>query len=131
MKVKVTPLRCNGVQRQKWMRAMGKVRGDLVIGDRRDTINQRMTRAAELRNTDDPQHRTWILFDVQLLWWKSTQLLLGGYERHVHWSGTTIDFAQTWLVSLSDVDGPPSVLAETAPAQQEGHACQTTVDHTP
>lgn len=43
MKVKVTPLRCKGVQRQRWMRAMGKVRGDLVIGDRRDTINNRMT----------------------------------------------------------------------------------------
>lgn len=128
MKVKITPLRCKGMQRQKWMRAMGKVRGDLVIGDRRDTINHRMTRAAELRNTDDPENRAWILFDVQLLWWKSSQLLLGGSERHVAWDGTTTDYAQTWLVNLSDGDGTPITHAEAAPALQEDPELQTTID---
>ncbi|MGC5887714.1 hypothetical protein [Ralstonia pseudosolanacearum] len=131
MKVKITPLRCKGVQRQKWMRAMGNVRGDLFIGDRRDTINHRMTRAAELRNTDDPQHRSWILFDVQLLWWKDSHLLLGGSERQVEWSGATTDYAQTWLVSLQDVDGTPPGPAETTPALQEDHEHPTTIDTLP
>ncbi len=125
MKVKVTPLRCKGVQRQRWMRAMGKVRGDLVIGDRRDTINNRMTRTAELRYTDDPEQRPWILFDVQLLWWKGTQLLLVGSERQVEWSGATTDYAQTWLVSLSaDDDTPLPAHAEAAPAEPEEHELQ-------
>ncbi len=128
MKVKVTPLRCKGLQRQKWMRAMGNVRGDLFIGDRRDTINHRMTRAAELRNTDDPENRSWILFDVQLLWWKSSLLLLGGSERHVAWDGTTTDYAQTWLVNLSDGSGMPPAHAEATPALQEDHERETTID---
>ncbi len=109
---------------------MGKVRGDLVIGDRRDAINHRMTRTAELLDTDDPEKRSWILFDVQLLWWKNSPLLLGGNERHVDWSGTTTDYAQTWLVSLLD-DDTPAGSAKAAPAQQADHEPQTAIDTLP
>ncbi len=98
MKVHVTPLKSKGVFKQKWARAMGNARGVLYVGDRRDTINQRSTIVAELRETDDTRGQEWLLFEARLVWAKGSQWLLTGYERQVEWNQVAVDYAQTWLI---------------------------------
>lgn len=98
MKVHVTPLKIKGVFKQKWARAMGNARGVLYVGDRRDTVNQRSTIVAELRQTDDTCSKEWLLFDARLVWAKESQWLLAGYERQVEWNEVVTDYAQTWLI---------------------------------
>ncbi|NMV39861.1 hypothetical protein [Ralstonia insidiosa] len=100
MQVNVTALRMRGVEKQKWMRWMGQVRGELVIGECRDTLNKCTTLVAELKNNDDPQRRRWLLFDCRLAWMKGGTIVLRGYERHVEWNQVATDYAQTWLVHV-------------------------------
>lgn len=72
MEVHVTPLKSKGQTKQKWLRAMGNAVGTLRIRDKRDTVNLRSTRVAELFNHRPvrAEGEKWILFDVQLVWAK-------------------------------------------------------------
>lgn len=100
MKVHVTPLFIKGVQKQKWMRAMGNARGTLYLSDRHDNLNRRNSRVAELKDTDDPQRRQWLMFDVQLVWAKGSTFLLSGYERRIEGIDTATNYMQAWIVSF-------------------------------
>ncbi len=100
MKVHVTPLKIRGVLKQKWARAMGNARGILHVCDKRDTINHRTTRVAELAQVEDLSGSQWLLFDAQLVWAKDTMFLLSGYERRIEGIDTATDYAQSWLVRL-------------------------------
>lgn len=117
MEVHVTPLKSKGQTKQKWMRAMGNAVGTLRVGDKRDTVNLRSTRVAELVNHRPvrAEGEKWILFDVQLVWAKGGQFLLSGYERHVEWNGDTTDYAQIWLVTVQ----PPGTSVAIAPETVE------------
>lgn len=123
MKVHVTPLKLKGVMKQKWMRAMGNARGILCLSDKRDTINHRTTRVAELLQPEDLNGRQWLLFDAQLVWAKESMLLLSGYERCIEGIDTTTDYAQTWLVRYpgsSDLGIPTTASSEAcAPTEQQ------------
>ncbi|WKZ88431.1 hypothetical protein N5B55_24505 (plasmid) [Ralstonia pickettii] len=120
MKVHVTPLKIKGVFKQKWMRAMGNARGVLYVGDRRDTINQRSTIVAELRETDDPAKKEWMLFDARLVWAKESMFLLAGYERRIESIDTITDYAQTWLVRIpTRGDGEVDYATDEAAAPTE------------
>ena len=100
MKVHVTPLKLKGVMKQRWMRAMGNARGILCLSDKRDTINHRTTRVAELVQVEDLSGSQWLLFDAQLVWAKDTMFLLSGYERRIDGIETATDYAQSWLVRV-------------------------------
>ena len=100
MKVHVTPLKIKGVMKQRWMRAMGNARGILCLSDKRDTINHRTTRVAELVQVEDLSGNQWLLFDAQLVWAKDTMFLLSGYERRIDGIETATDYAQSWLVRV-------------------------------
>ena len=100
MKVHVTPLKIKGVLKQKWARAMGNARGILHVCDKRDTINHRTTRVAELAQGEDISGSQWLLFDAQLVWAKDTMFLLSGYERRIEGVDTATDYAQSWLVRV-------------------------------
>lgn len=123
MKVHVTPLKIKGVKKQKWMRAMGNARGILYLSDKRDTVNQRTTRVAELAQVEDLSGGQWQLFDVQLVWAKDSMLLLAGCERRIEGIDTVADYSQTWLVrfpTASDTHGPNKVEAEaSAPTEEQ------------
>ncbi|MET2521764.1 hypothetical protein [Ralstonia pseudosolanacearum] len=129
MKVLVKPLKIKGVQKQKWMRAMGNAHGTLVIRDRKDTVNDRVTRVAELIDSDDPQRRTWMLFDVELTSMNGSRLELAGMERHVEWNGVTTDYAQTWLVFFptpgEQVEPVPCPITESATEDSQKLAGET------
>lgn len=118
MKVHVTPLKLKGVMKQKWMRAMGNARGILYLSDKRDTINHRTTRVAELDEVEDQNGKKWLLFDAQLVWAKESMLLLSGYERRIEGIDTATDYAQTWLVRYPG----PSDYANPTPADSEAIA---------
>lgn len=118
MKVHVTPLKIKGVMKQRWMRAMGNARGVLYLSDKRDTINHRTTRVAELDEADDPSGKRWLLFDAQLVWAKESMLLLSGYERRIEGIDTATDYAQTWLVRYPG----PSEYGGLAAAESEAAA---------
>lgn len=123
MKVHVTPLKLKGVMKQKWMRAMGNAHGTLCLSDKRDTINQRTTRVAELQQVEDAEGKDWLLFDAQLVWAKDSMLLLSGYERRKEGIDTLTDYAQTWLIRFpnrADLAGPAvTTAAATAPTEQQ------------
>lgn len=123
MKVHVTPLKLKGVMKQKWMRAMGNAHGILCLSDKRDTINQRTTRVAELRQVEDAEGKEWLLFDAQLVWARESILLLSGYERRKEGIETLTDYAQTWLVRFpgrGDLDGPAVATTRAmAPTDQQ------------
>lgn len=123
MKVHVTPLKIKGVMKKRWMRAMGNARGILYLSDKRDTINHRTTRVAELVQSEDAEGRQWLLFDAQLVWAKGSMLLLSGYERRIEGIDTATDYAQTWLVRYpypSDFGAPAQAAAEAvAPTEQQ------------
>lgn len=123
MKVHVTPLKFKGVMKQKWMRAMGNAQGILCLSDKRDTINQRTTRVAELQQVEDAEGKEWLLFDAQLVWAKESILLLSGYERRKEGIDTWTDFAQTWLIRFpgrADLSGSTvATTAATAPTEQQ------------
>lgn len=123
MKVHVTPLKNKGVMKQKWMRAMGNARGILYLSDKRDTINHRATRVAELVQVEDAEGKQWQLFDAQLVWAKDSMFLLSGYERQFEGIDTPTDYAQTWLVrypSRGDLDSPASATGQAvAPTDEQ------------
>lgn len=121
MEVHVTPLKSKGQTKQKWLRAMGNAVGTLRIRDKRDTVNLRSTRVAELFNHRPvrAEGEKWILFDVQLVWAKGGQFLLSGYERHVQWNGDTTDYAQSWLVSVPAPGTSVAIVPDTVEAPKQ------------
>lgn len=123
MKVHVTPLKIKGVMKKRWMRAMGNARGILYLSDKRDTINHRTTRVAELVQSEDVEGKQWLLFDAQLVWAKESMLLLSGYERRIEGIDTATDYAQTWLVRYpwpSDFDPTAGAQADAvAPTEKQ------------
>lgn len=123
MKVHVTPLKLKGAMKQKWMRAMGNAHGILCLSDKRDTINLRTTRVAELQQVEDAEGKEWLLFDAQLVWAKESILLLSGYERRKEGIDTLTDYAQTWLIRFpdrGDLTGlAVATTAATAPTEQQ------------
>lgn len=123
MKVHVTPLKIKGVMKKRWMRAMGNARGILYLSDKRDTINHRTTRVAELVQSEDVEGKQWLLFDAQLVWAKESMLLLSGYERRIEGIDTATDYAQTWLVRYpwpSDYDSTVGAQADAvAPTEKQ------------
>lgn len=123
MKVHVTPLFIKGVQKQKWMRAMGNARGTLYLGDRHDNLTRRSSRVVELKDTDDPNRGQWLMFDVQLVWAKGSTLLLSGYERRIEGIDTATNYLQTWIVSFPAPGEVPGINLTTteavAPSEQQ------------
>lgn len=102
---------------------MGNARGVLCLNDKRDTVNLRTTRVAELIQVEDPHGKQWILFDAQLVWARDSMLLLSGYERRIESVDTATDYAQTWLVrfpGVGELGSPAAGTAEaTAPTAQQ------------
>ncbi|WKZ86317.1 hypothetical protein N5B55_05025 [Ralstonia pickettii] len=122
MKVHVTPLKIKGVMKQKWMRAMGNARGIFSLTDKRDNINQRTTRVAELSQVEDAEGKQWVLFDAQLVWARDSMMLLSGYERRVEGIDTLADYAQTWVVRFptpGEMGLPAPGHAEASPPTEE------------